>query len=233
MAEELVDRLSFMTLDIQNALLIGHGAAQLRPALPPTSTLIRSDLVPGPDVTIVADEDQLVLEPGQMDLVMACGTLDSVDDLPGALLLIRRMLRPGGLFLGALLGAGSLARFRALVRESEAQRGSQSALRFHPQIEVRSAGDLLFRAGFSTPVADQEDIKVRYSSFATLIADIRGSGAGNALKHPQPLPRGLYDSLCATLDQGNWEDNVAPIYMTGWQPMTGEARPEGPVKGSR
>src|SRR3546814_1803016 len=57
---------------------------------------------------VQADEDALPFADASFDLIIACGTLESVNDLPGALILIRRILRPDGLFLAAFAGAGSL-----------------------------------------------------------------------------------------------------------------------------
>ena len=82
---------------IRHALVIGHGAHQLRQALPEAALITRCDLVAAPGVDIVADEDRLPVADGRFDLILACGTLDNLDDLPGALTLIRRALRPGGL----------------------------------------------------------------------------------------------------------------------------------------
>lgn len=231
MAQELVDRLAFMTLDVAQVLVIGHGAAVVRPALPAAAELTNCDLAAGRGIDVVADEDRLPFGDARFDLVVACGTLDSIDDLPGALILIRRALRPGGLFLGAMLGAGSLSGLRQLVHQAEAATAPQSALRFHPQIEVRAAGDLLIRAGFSTPVADQEDIAAHYGAFATLRQDVRATGAGLALKTVYPMARATYQAIQQAAQDAPLAENFAPIYMTGWAPVTGEARPAGPVKG--
>ena len=81
-----------------------------------------------------------------------------VNDLPGALLLIRRALRPDGLFLAAFAGAGSLPRLRSAMRAAEEAEGGAASPRIHPQIDVRAAGDLLARAGFALPVADVEGV---------------------------------------------------------------------------
>jgi NADH dehydrogenase [ubiquinone] 1 alpha subcomplex assembly factor 5 len=231
MADELVDRLSGMKLEVQHVLVVGHGIRALRNALPNTARMTCRDLVPDLGVDDVGDEDQPLGQAGSYDLVLACGTLDTLDDLPGALILIRRALRPGGLFLGAMLGAGSLSGFKALVRTTETEMSDHAALRFHPQIDVRSAGDLLFRAGFSTPVADQEDVRVTYTAFKTLIGDLRGTGANNALRDVHPMSRAVYKHLAAAIDADGWEDMVCPLYLTGWAPVAGETRPTGPVKG--
>src|SRR3546814_3791208 len=81
--------------------------------------------------------------------------------------LARPALRPDGLFLGAFLGGDSLATLRSVLLEAEAAR---PAARTHPRIDVRSAGDLLVRAGFALPVADTETLTVRYR-------DLVGSGS--------------------------------------------------------
>ncbi|MDF7777953.1 methyltransferase domain-containing protein, partial [Sphingomonas sp. AOB5] len=89
---------------------------------------------------IHADEDMHPFPEASFDLVVSAGVLDSVNDVPGALALIRRALKPDGLFLGAFAGAGSLATLKAAFLAAE------PAARFHPQIDVRAAGDLLSRA---------------------------------------------------------------------------------------
>ncbi|MCP5990175.1 class I SAM-dependent methyltransferase, partial [Klebsiella pneumoniae] len=91
-------------------------------------------------------EDALPFADDSFDLVIACGTLDSVNDLPGALILMRRVLRPDGLMLAAFAGAGSLSRLKAALLAAEGDRPGQHV---HPQVDVRSAGDLLSRAGFA------------------------------------------------------------------------------------
>ena len=110
--------------------------------------------------------------------------------------------------------------------------GPSMALRFHPQIDVRSAGDLLFRAGFSMPVADQETISVSYSSFQNLRDDVIANGAANALSEIRPFSRQSYATVRQQFDRGA-QETYAPIFMTGWAPEAGEQRPSGPTKGFR
>lgn len=226
--DELVDRLSFMTIELNKVLVFGDGADRLRRALPTDCTLVRADLTAGTKATVVADEDRIPFEPGTFDLIIATGTMESIHDLPGALILMRRALRPGGLFLGAMVGGGSFGAFRALVQESEAASVNVGAARFHPQVDVRSAGDLLFRAGFSTPVADMESATVRYSAMSKLLADIRGLGLGNAFPQVRRLERASAQQLLAMRDI---EEQIFTIYLTGWSPVAEEQRPSGPVKG--
>ncbi|WP_375270226.1 methyltransferase domain-containing protein [Sphingomonas sp.] len=169
---------------------------------------------------VQGDEDRLPFADANFDLVIAAGTLDTVNDLPGALALIRRVLRPGGLFLGAFIGAGSLATLRAVLREAEQER---PAVRVHPQVEVRSGGDLLLRAGFKLPVADAETLTVRYATLGRLLDDLRGMGATNVLKDRSPLGRDALARAAAAFAARADADGRTPerfeiVFLTGWAP---------------
>ncbi|MCW3835671.1 methyltransferase domain-containing protein [Sphingomonas canadensis] len=176
---------------------------------------------------VQAEEDRLPFAEASFDLIVSAGVLDQVNDLPGALVLARRLLRPDGLFLGAFTGAGSLATLRAALREAEAER---PAARIHPQIDVRSAGDLLTRAGFALPVADAETLTVRYASIAGLFRDLRGMAATNLLPGTPPLTRGAVARAAAAFADRADPDGRTPerfeiVYMTGWAPDESQPKP--------
>src|SRR6202789_990146 len=66
------------------------------------------------------DENEIV--PGQdasVDLVTSTLALHAVNDLPGALVQIRRKLKPDGLFLGALFGGETLHELRDAFAAAE------------------------------------------------------------------------------------------------------------------
>lgn len=174
---------------------------------------------------VQADEDRLPFADASFDLVVSAAVLDTVNDLPGALTLIRRALRPDGLFIGAFAGAGSLATLRACLREAE-----DGVARLHPQIDVRSAGDLLVRAGFALPVADTERLSVRYASIFSLLADLRGMAASNLLPGRVPMTRGglarLADAFASRADGGGRVTEVFDVvFLTGWAPAPSQPKP--------
>lgn len=176
---------------------------------------------------IQADEDRLPFADASFDLVVSAGVLDQVNDVPGSLALARRALRPDGLFLGALLGAGSLSTLRGALRTAE---GERPVARFHPQIDVRSAGDLLMRAGFALPVADTETLRVRYGGLGKLLDDLRGMAATNVLIERQSLRR---DTLARTASafadaadpDGRTAERFEIIFLTGWAPSPDQPQP--------
>jgi len=172
---------------------------------------------------ICGEEDRLPLGDARFDLVVSAASLDQVNDLPGALTLIARALRPGGLFVAAFPGAGTLATLRQALRVAEPE---PPAPRLHPQIDVRSAGDLLTRAGFADPVADTETLTVRYSGLARLIADLRGMAATNLLRARRPTSRPTLARLSqAYADLADGDGKTAErfeiVYMTGRSPDPG------------
>jgi SAM-dependent methyltransferase len=176
---------------------------------------------------VQADEDRIPFADASFDLVVSIGVLDQVNDVPGALALARRVLRPDGLFLGAFLGVGTLATLRASILAAEADR---PVARFHPQIDVRSAGDLLGRAGFALPVADVETLSVRYGGLPNLLRDLRGMAATNLLPDARPLTRATLVRAAEAFAERADPDGRTPerfeiVYLTGWSPDASQPQP--------
>jgi SAM-dependent methyltransferase len=175
---------------------------------------------------VQGDEDRPPFADGAFDLVVSAGALDTVNDLPGALALARRMLRPDGLFLAAFLGGDTLATLRSVLVTAEAAR---PAARVHPRIDVQSAGDLLVRAGFALPVADSETLTVRYAGLAPLLADLRGMAAASLLA-PSPLARETIGRAAALFaERADADGRVAErfdiVFLTAWAPAPGQPQP--------
>lgn len=231
-ADELIDRLHDVKRDFADVLLIGCPDTYLRDALSGSGRRITC-LDPGARNAaqaggIQGDEDALPFAENSFDLVVSCGTLDTVNDLPGALIVMRRVLRPDGLLLAAFAGAGSLP---VLKRALMAGDGDRPAQHIHPQVDVRAAGDLLGRAGFALTVADSETVTVRYGSMFTLMADLRGMGASNVLtSRPPPLTRTTLaraaEAFAAEADpDGKTSERFAIIYLSGWKPDPSQPKP--------
>ncbi|MET0362243.1 MAG: methyltransferase domain-containing protein [Sphingobium sp.] len=232
MADELLERLSVVTRPLREALVVGCPDGTIPTALRALGKSVAcSD--PGFRVAraaggVQADEDALPFADDSFDLIIACGTLDTIDDLPGALILMRRILRPDGLLLAAFAGAGSLSRLRGALLAAEGDRPGQHV---HPLVDVRAAGDLLSRAGFSMPVADSETLTIRYGDIVSLMRDLRGMGSGNMLASRPPaltrdvLQRAAERFATAADPDGRTAEQINLIYLSGWKPDPSQAAP--------
>ncbi len=228
MLEGLTERLAMVRRDFADVLDLGCFTDGFAP--PPGARVARIDAGFGfarAAGGVQGDEDRLPFADASFDLVVSAGVLDSVNDLPGALTLARRVLRPDGLFLAAFIGAGSLATLRACLREAE---GDRPVARLHPQVDVRAAGDLLMRAGFALPVADGETLTVRYRDLFGLLGDLRGMTGANIMPGRTPLRR---DSLARTAEafaaradpDGRTPERFEIVFMTGWAPDASQPQP--------
>jgi len=125
-------------------------------------------------------EDDWACSPDSYDLVLAIGTLDTVNDLPRALTSVCRSLQAESLFLGAFSGGDTLPQLRAAMRAADLVTGMASP-HVHPRIEAAALAPLLSHSGFIMPVVDVDRVRVSYSSLDRLIADLRRMGATNLL----------------------------------------------------
>jgi len=107
--------------------------------------------------------------------------LHAVNDLPGALVQIRRALKPDGLFIAALFGGDTLHELRLAFAATDAETLGGASSRVAPFADVRELGALLQRAGFTLPVADVERTTVQYREMSRLFADLRALGETNVL----------------------------------------------------
>jgi NADH dehydrogenase [ubiquinone] 1 alpha subcomplex assembly factor 5 len=135
-------------------------------------------------------EDQWAPSPASFDLVVALGTLDTVNDLPRALRSIRTAMRPQSLLIGAMSGGDTLPQLRNAMRAADQVTGAATA-HVHPRIEASAVAPLLSAAGFFNPVVDVDRFQIAYASFGRLVADLRAMGATNVLaaRSRRPLLR--------------------------------------------
>ncbi len=189
---------------------------------------------PGPRVQL--DEERLPFADESLDLVVSTLALHWVNDLPGALIQIRRALRPDGLFMGALLGGSTLTELRQALTEAEAELTGGAGLRIAPFADTFDAAGLLQRAGFALPVADLDRVRVRYTHPLKLIADLKAMGETNALtdRARQPLSRAVLARACEIYaarfaePDGRVVATFDIVTMTGWAPHPDQQKPLKP-----
>ena len=229
--EELAERLAMVSRSFRDVLVLGFSTLsdRLRGQDMAVTTADPGFLFAKRSQGVQCDEDRLAFADGCFDLILAPGTLDSVNDLPGALTLIRRALRPDGLFLAAFPGAGSLPKIKQAMLAADLE-GGGAAPRIHPQIDVRAAGDLLVRAGFRLPVVDSHGVTIRFSSMQQLVADLRAAAATNVLAvRRRPLTRAAYAHASAAFmsqadPDGKVSEKLEIIHLSAWAPSPDQPR---------
>jgi len=218
MADEIIARVAATGRDFADVLDLGG-------PLPVWPGAIRLALAPGA-ATLVADEDRLPFADASFDLVVAAGGLASVSDLPGALVQVRRVLRPGGLLVAAFAGGMTLADVRRDFIAAEAALTGGAAARTAPMVEAQAAAGLLARAGLERPVSDVDRLVVRYPSLLALFDDLTAMGARSPLASRAPLRRDVLAAAAAGFAARADADGKTPVTvelltLTGWAPGGG------------
>lgn len=236
-ADMLLDRLDDTTRRFSRALEIG-GRGVVAPMLRARgiAEVVSMDLSPAMasragGAAVAGDEEMLPFAEGAFDLVVASLSLHMVNDLPGALIQIRRALRPDGLFLASLPGLGSLQALREALVVAEVAVSGGASPRVSPFAELRDMAALLQRAGFALPVADQQMLDLAYRSALGLVADLRAAGEQNTVlaRDGRTPPRGLFAQAFAALEASLPIAMPLPLLiMTGWAPHDSQSRPARP-----
>jgi SAM-dependent methyltransferase len=201
-------------------------------------TVVR--LAPGPEdpaeLTVVGDEEALPFAGERFDLAVSLLALHAVNDLPGALIQIRRALKPDGLFLGCLLGGDTLTELRQAFAQGESEVEGGASPRIAPFADLRDLGNLLGRAGFALPVTDIDTVTVRYPDPFALMRDLRAMGLANPLhdRRRAPLRRetlmraaGAYAERFADGD-GRVRATFDLVWLSGWAPHESQQKPLRP-----
>lgn len=186
--------------------------------------------------TVIAPFETVPLEPESIDLAISLMSLQTMNDIPGMLVQIRRALKPDGLFLGAMAGAGTLAELRESLLAAETGLYGGISPRVSPFVDVRDAGALLQRAGFALPVADTETMTVRYDHMFALMADLRAMGETSVLveRSRRPATRALFGRAAEIYAErfsdpdGRIRASFPVVWLSGWAPDASQQKPLKP-----
>jgi SAM-dependent methyltransferase len=238
-AADVGERLGAVLRDFPVAADIGTPTDAVRDVLSGDmriGTLISARALPDGELAVAADEEALPFSDGSLDLAVSALALQFVNDLPGALIQIRRALKPDGLFLAALLGGDTLTELRQSFAEAESEVEGGASPHVAPFADVRDLGALLQRAGFALPVTDVERLTVRYSSPFILMSELRRMGATNVLaeRRRKPLRRAMLNRMAEIYAQrfADWDGKVRAtfdlIWLSGWAPHESQQKPLRP-----
>lgn len=199
-------------------------------------TLAGMDIAPGAGAALLGEPEFLPFGHASLDGALSLLDLHSVEDLPGALLQIRRSLKPDGLFLAAMFGGETLHELRACLMQAELDIKGGVSPRVLPFADKPQAGALLQRAGFALPVVDSEILSVSYENVFRLMHDLRHMGESNAVAARSRVNPGralfmraaeLYAQKFGAAD-GRITASFEIVFLIGWAPHESQQKPLRP-----
>ncbi|MFL6751864.1 MAG: methyltransferase domain-containing protein [Sphingomicrobium sp.] len=229
--EDCLERVGLVRRRFADALLVGCPDPQWPKRLRAVAETV-DVRDPGPLFAAAAGgrvlvEDDWPAPPGPYDLVLAIGTLDTVNELPLALRLIHHAMRPDGLFIGAMSGGSTLPQLRSAMRAAD-QASGEAAAHVHPRIEAAALAPLLTAAGFANPVVDVDRVPVSYASLDRLVDDLRSMGGTNILsaRRRRGLSRAERAAAARAFSDagsgGRTIETYEILHFAGWTPVAGE-----------
>lgn len=184
------------------------------------------------------DYNILPVEKASSDCFISLFDLHWMNDVPGFLAQIYQSLKEDRLFIGAFIGGNSLIELRHIFAKTEEQIFGGTTPRVSPMIDIADAGQLLQRAGFQMPMVDKESFQLTYDHPLKFLQDLRGMGETNAWlsRSKRPLTKTFIDAFCkAYSEHFSTEDQKVYasfdiIYVLGW--TKGKAQPKAAKRGS-
>ena len=143
---------------------------------------------------------------------------------------IRRVLRPGGVFMFTSFGPDTLTELRAAWRVADA------GVHVHAFLDMHDVGDALVHAGLADPVMDVERLTLSYADALEVMRDLKHIGAHNTargrargLTGKQRLAR-VRAAYAAQARDGRVPATFEVVYGHAWAPpQSAPARDAGIV----
>ncbi len=175
---------------------------------------LAAERLPAAGPRLLCAEDALPFGDATLARIRSVMGLHGVNDLPGALVLARRALRPGGRLLAVFPAGTALPQVRAAFGEADLARGGFAA-RVGPTVDPAQAAGLLQRAGFAEPVAEVVEVKARYPDLLTLARDARAMGETGwlAARSRVPMTRGRWAAAEAAFARNAGPDGKVTVTL--------------------
>lgn len=189
---------------------------------------------------LVGDEEGPLTQfpDGTFDLVLSAGSMHYINDLPGLWKDIRRVLKPDGCFMFAMVGGSTLNELRSSMVLAELERDGGVSPHVGPFVDFSDVGSLLTNAGFNLTTVDIDTIKVGYPNAFVLMEHIQKMGESNACINRRDrmnvdnflASACIYDSIYQLEGQESHENDIEAtiqvIYGIGWVPDSSQPQPK-------
>uniref|UniRef100_UPI0037E9ABD6 arginine-hydroxylase NDUFAF5, mitochondrial n=1 Tax=Semicossyphus pulcher TaxID=241346 RepID=UPI0037E9ABD6 len=185
-----------------------------------------------PTHCVLSDEEFLPFKENTFDLVVSSLSLHWINDLPGALKQIHQVLKPDGVFIGAMVGGETLYELRCSLQLAETEREGGFSPHVSPYTAVTDLGNLLGQAGFTMLTVDIDDVQVHYPGIIEVMTDLQGMGESNCAWNRRSLLHrdtilaagAIYKEMYGNED-GSIPATFEILYMIGWKPHESQAKP--------
>lgn len=241
-ARELADRLSIVERRFDRAIELFGGTGETAKAALATGKIGDLERIETDAALLenaagsTSNFESVPLEPQSVNLILSPLSLHLTNDTPGMLIQMRRALKPDGLLLAAIPGAGTLAELRDVLLAAETEIYGGASPRVIPFADIRDIGALMQRSGFALPVIDEESFTVRYDHIFALMRDLKAMGMANPLigRSRKPVSRRfflraaeLYAERYADPD-GRIRATFSIVFVSGWSPHESQQKPLKP-----
>lgn len=175
---------------------------------------LRPELYP-----VCADIEALPLAPQSVGLVWSNLVFQWLNDLPGMVRDLHRVLAPGGLIMFSTFGPDTLKELRGAFASAD---GHTHVNRF---VDMHDIGDMFVGAGYADPVMDMEPFTLTYPDVRTLMRDLKSIGAHNATRgraaglSGKSVLEGVTRNYEALRRDGKLPATFEVVYGHAWKPL--------------
>jgi NADH dehydrogenase [ubiquinone] 1 alpha subcomplex assembly factor 5 len=153
------------------------------------------------------------------------------------------LLKPDGLFIGAMMGGETLRELRIAMQLAEEEARDGVSPHVSPMVQLRDAGSVLGRAGLRLTTVDVDEIKVPFRDMRAVMRHVKGMGDSNAVAARRPhygrrvfaRAEQIYSDMFGYVDDRGRPCVPATfqlVHLIGWSPADASVQRAPAARGS-
>jgi len=172
-ANRIIENLQSFSRDFENCLEIGARDGYLSGLMAEEKNI--------KNLETIFDEEIFSIKEKNFDLIVSNLNLHHINFIPQFLLQIKNILKPRGMFIASFFAEENLPELHKTIFEVENEIYNGISPRMIPTIDVKTAANLLQKAGFDHPISNLERVEVSYQDPLNLLKDLKMMGQGNIM----------------------------------------------------
>ena len=177
-ANKISEDLTFSNKNYQEAIEINSQDDYLK------SLLINNNIVHNylsTNTDIVCDEELLPFKKSTFDLFISNLNSQFINQIEYFLIQAKEILKENGSIILTFFGENNLVELNQAIYHCENQIYQALSPRMIPTIDIKTAGQLLVKAGFINPIADLEEIVIEFCEVKDLLYYLKFANLGNVI----------------------------------------------------